>query len=353
MVIDLEIYITKIKELAKKFSYYDFISILKELDKEIINGNIHHINSEFVYYFDQIISMVNDKYIVDGEEGTLGHMLIENALLNKERLTPTLAMSFFLEQKTNLGLDDICNEFYFSYLNEKYYRMMITEHHDTGRSDISINWKCYSDPNKNTDEHNYGMMSDILHELTHVYQLSRTEETENTFDKLAYYDYQKDNILIENGANNSHLLFHQALLSEFMADEQAYVFMLQLAQKHPEYFNDDLLEKKKKEYQNRKNENYGNYGANPRAAYAELISDMKVFNERHLTGPSLARVKNIFEEIETLNKKSEPLIAELQEQGISEKGQDSYYNIYLKSLYRFDGQNIILNDNGQKGINHH
>lgn len=346
----MEIYVARIKELMKDFSYYDFISLLKELDKGIINGDIHHINPEFVYYFSQIISMVNDKYIVDGKEGTLGHMLIENALLNKEKLTPTLAMCFFLEQKANLGLDDICNEFKFTSL-QRGTRMMITHYHDTDHADITINWESYTDPKKSADEHNYGMMFDILHELTHVYQLSRTEEAENPFDKLAYYDYQKDNFLIMNGGNNEHSLFHQALLSEFMADEQAHVFMLQLAQTHPEYFNDNLIEEKKKEYQFRKTDTSYNYGNNPREAYAELISDMKKINERYLNGPSLGRVKKVFERIEEFNEKSEPLITELQKQGISEKGQDSYYNIYLKSLYRFDGQNIVLNDAGQKGIN--
>ena len=47
-------------------------------------------------------------------------------------------------------------------------------------------------------------------------------------------------------------------------------------------------------------------------------------------------------QIEELEQKSLPLIADLQEQGISEKGCDCYYNIYLKSLCRFDGANIVL-----------
>ncbi len=283
MVIKTEIYVARIKELMKNFSYYDFISLLKELDKEIINGDIYHINPEFVYYFGQIISMVNDKYIVDGKNGTLEHMLIKNAFLNKEKLTSTLAMCFFLEQKANLGLDSICNEFKFTSL-QRGTHIMITHYHDTNHADITINWESYTDPKKS-------------------------------------------------------------------ADEQAHVFMLQLAQTHPEYFNDDLIEEKKKEYQFRKTDASYNYGNNPRETYAKLISDMKKINERYLNEPSLGRVKKVFERIEEFNEKSEPLITELQKQGISEKGQDSYYNIYLKSLYRFDGQNIVLNDAGQKEIN--
>lgn len=92
-------YISKLKELSSNFSYYEFINILKELDDKIASGELYQIKSEFIYYFKQIINMINDKYIVDGSKGTLGHMLVENALLNKKKLTPTLSLCFFLEQK--------------------------------------------------------------------------------------------------------------------------------------------------------------------------------------------------------------------------------------------------------------
>jgi len=354
LVIDLETYILRIKEIANNFSYHQFIDLLKELDNEIINGNISHLNPEFIHYFNQITSMVNDQYIVDDKPGTLGHMLVENALLNKERLTPTLSMCFLIEQKSNLGLDNVCNEINFSHLNGNYYRMMITNNHDNGQANISINWGHYSKPKENADEYNYDMMFDILHELTHVYQLTRNEQTDNIFDLLTYYDYQKDSILIRNGGNNNNILFHQALLSEFMADEQAHVFMLQLARNHPEYFNEELIQKRQSSYQSRKNGTYGDYGANPREAFNGLIADIKKTYDEYPNEPSVAFIKPMLEEIENLNQKSQPLIAQLQMQGISEKGWDSYYSIYLKSLYQFDGDNIILNNELQnkasKGI---
>lgn len=337
-------YIISLKELTNNFSYHQFINLLKEIDNEIINGNISSLKPEFIYYFNQIICMVNDNYIIDDKPGTLGHMLVENALLNKERLTPTLALCFLLEQKEKLGLDRICNTINFLHIKGNNYRMAVTNYHDRGEPDISINWSHYSKPKENTDEYNYDIMFDILHELTHVYQLTRTEQSENPFDKLAYYDFKKDGILIDNGGNTSNIFFHQALLSEFMADEQAHVFLIHLSQKHPEYFNPDLIQKKQIQYQNRKNGTYGNFGANPREAFLELISDIRKTYEENKNEESLAFIKTMLEEIEILDKRSQPLIEQLQMQGISEKGWDSYYSLYLKSLYQFDGEKIIFNN---------
>lgn len=344
-------YTNILKSLLNDFSYQRFTSLLKEIDCEIINNNIHNFDSEFMYYFKQIIGMVNDQYLVDDKPGTLGHMLIENSLLNKERLSPTLVMCFFLEQKKMLGLDDCCNTINFANLNGGNYNMKITQYHETGKTDLSINWKHFADLKKNTDEYNYEMMWTILHELTHVYQSTRTEDTENAFDKIVYYDYQKSSTLINNGGVNSNMFFHQALLSEFMADEQAHVFMLHLAQKHPEYFNPELIQQKLMTYQNRKSGVYGDYGADPRKAFSTLIFEIKkTFENYSNTHP----MRIMLAQIEELEQKSLQLITELQMQGISEKGYDCYYNIYLKSLCQFDGENIILNNEMQnkssKGI---
>ena len=335
-------YTDALKDIVNNFSYSHFIDFLKEVDVEILNGNISDLEPVFINYFSQVISLVNNQYIADDKPSTLGHMLVENALLNKERLSPMLLVCFFLEQKANLDLDTICNEIHFSHLNENCYRMMITNNYDNGNVNISINWTHYSKQKETVDECNYDIMFDILHELTHVYQLTRTEQTENIFDKLTYYDYQKDCILIKNGGNNENVFFHQALLSEFMADEQAYVFMLQLAKKHPEYFNTDLIQNKQNEYQKRKNGTYGEYGANPREAFAGLISDIRKMYEDYPNERSVAFIKPMLEEIEILNQKSKPLIIQLQLQGISEKAWDSSYSIYLKSLYQFDGKDIVM-----------
>lgn len=336
-------YTNYLKELTTNFSYHQFASLLKEIDNEVVNGNVRYLDSEFIYYFKQIIGLVNDNYLIDGKPGTLGHMLVENALINKERLTPTIAMCFLLEQKQNIGLDNCCNDFKFTNLDARSsYRMAINHYHDGGMSDFNINWGHYASQKVDIDEHNYNVMSDILHELTHVYQLSRTEQTDNIFDRLIYYDYQKDSILLQNGGNNGNPFFHQALLSEFMADEQANVFMLQLSQNHPEYFNDELIQKKEQSYQYRKNGTYGEWGANPREAFVDLIANIRKIYEEHPNEPSVAFIKSMLDKIEVLNQKSQPLIAQLQMQGISEKGMDTYYSIFLDMLYRYDGKDLVF-----------
>ncbi len=340
-------YTNKLKDMSIDFSYYQFLELLQQIDKDVVDGTLNYFDSECIYYFKQIISMVNDQYIVDNKPGTLGHMLIENTLIKKERLTPTLSMCFFLEQKENLGLGSVCNEIIFNNLNNNCYHMMIAHDHNNGRSNLSINWGYYSKSKLNVDEYNYDVMFAILHELSHVYQLTRTEQTDNLFDKLICYDYQKDSILIKNGGDNGNIFFHQSLLTEFMADEQAYVFMLQLSRNHPEYFNDELIQKNQILYQNRKIGVYGDYGANPREAFNGLISGIRKTYEEYPNEPSVSFIRPMLEEIEILDKKSRPLIEQLQKQRISEKGWDNYYNIYLKSLYKFDGQNIIMNDEMQ------
>lgn len=342
-------YIARLKELLNQFSFSEFKTLLNELDTEIIQGNIISFNKEFIYYFEQIMGFVNDQYIVDGKNQTLGNMLMTNALINKAKLTPTLIMSFFLEQKRNLNLENICNRISINHYNS-YYRMMITNEHDNENCSLGINWEYYKKFKDNPDEFNFAIMQDILHELTHVYQLSRTEQMDNLFDKLTYYDFQKDTILINNGGAITNPLFHQALLSEFMADEQAMVYMLTLSKNHPEYFNEDLIQKKEEAYKSRKNSSDFDYGSNPRKAFSSLISDIeRAYGNNTNTHP----IRVMLNQISEIEKKSQPIKAALELQGISEKATDSYFNIYLKSLYQFDGQNIVLNGETQeKGLSH-
>ena len=348
----MEQYILQLKKLTSSFSYHEFISLLKQIDSEIVNGKIKYLNSEFIYYINQIFSMVNDNYLVDGKPGTLGHMLIENALLEKKKITPTLAMAFFLEQKNNIGCDDVFNNI--SFYERKNCTMFIYDEKNV----FNINWKIQDIFGEDIDRYNYEIMMIILHEVTHVYQSTRKEDTESIFDRLFFYDYQQLKNL-QNGMDySSSLLMHNSFLSEFMADENAYVFMLYLAQQHPEYFNENLIQEKLSDYQARKNGGYGIYGANPRQAETKLIQETKEVLEdvkenyeqavRDMGIDHVAWIINTDEKILTkaqeIDMKRQPLIEQLQMQGISEKGNDSYYNIFLQTLYHFNGQSIILNN---------
>ena len=348
----MEKYILQFKKLTLNFSYHDFIFLLQQLDSEIVNGNIDYLSSELTYYIDQLFSMVNDNYLVDGKPGTLGHMLIENALLEKRKLTPTLAVYFFLEQKHNINCDEVFNNICFYKLNNG--DMYI----DDENNNFNINWSVQDRFGEDIDRYNYEMMCTIMHELTHVYQTTRTEETENTFDKLVFYDYQQLKNLQQGMDYGSSLLMHNSYLSEYMADENAFVFMLDLAQTHPEYFNEKLIQSKLDEYQARKTYRHGDYGANPRRAEAKLIQEswdaLKYLRENYeesVKNMGVDQVNWLIKTNETMlakaqeiDQKRETLIAQLQEQGISEKGNDIYYNIFLQTFYHFDGQNIAFDN---------
>lgn len=358
----MEKYISMIKELTTNFSFQDFISLINSLDKEIINGNIKELNSEFIYYYYQIISMVNDNYKIDDDKlGTLGHMLVENALLEKKKITPTLAVCFFLEKKHDLEFDQIFNKI--SFYEQEGCSAFINDENDN----FNINWQVQDRFGEDVDRYNYEMMKVILHELTHIYQATRTEETTNIFDKLVFYDYQQLKNL-QNVMNYSlDRLIHDSFISEFMAEENALVYMLNLAQQHPEFFNNELIQTKISEYQARKKGNFGEVGNNPRKAEEKIIQLCKDnleytrnnyekqvrFNGIEHTTWIINTNEKMLANYEEIDKKRNPLIAQLQAQGISEKENDSYYNIYLKTLYQFDGQSIILNSNVQeKGFSH-
>lgn len=360
VVVYMEQYLAKLKDLKEHFSYSEFISFMEQLDFEIINGNINFLSEEFIYYFNQIISMVNDNYLIDNNEfGTLGHMLLENALIEKKKITPTLSMCFYLEQKQKLGLDNIFNNV--SFYEKKNSDMFIDDENQT----FNINFKLLNNMSNDVDKYNYYTMTSILHEITHIYQVTRSENTENVFDKLALYDYQQLKNLQQGMDYGSSRTLHDAYISEFMADEQALVFMLNLSQQHPEYFNDDLIQTKQIEYQKRKTGGYGNYGFNPRQAETFLIQENKALLEeiknnydqavRDMGSEHVSWLIDTNEQMiatfEEIDKKRKPLIEQLKMQGISEQGYDSYYNIYLKSLYQYDGNQIILNDQEKKGFN--
>ena len=163
------------------------------------------------------------------------------------------------------------------------------------------------------------------------------------------------------------LLIHNSYISEFMADENAIVFMLTIAKKHPEYFNEELIQTKLTDYQNRKNSGVGSVGADPRTAEEKMVQLSKdmleeiesnyekyvKFNGIEHTTWFINTNKKMLANFEKINQKRNPLIAQLEMQGISEKGYDMYYNIFLKSLYQFDEQNIVLNEKTEeKGFNH-
>ena len=359
----MEEYILRLKQLSSNFSYEAFIDLLKEIDSQIISGNITYLGTEFVRHFDYITNFTRDTYVLENNQlGSLGHFLLETTLLEKREISPTTAICFFLEQKKKLGFENICNEISFDAQGKTI--MYIDDSKNNGL--LSINCKYFKNLEATTDERNYEMMWAILHELAHVYQYTRTEETDNVFDKLVYYDYQQLKNLQQYGtAYSDDYRAHQAFISEVMADEQADVFMLDLCGKHPEYFTADLIEKKKLVYKNKKyNKNNLGYITefNPRAQELYYMWDLKDylaqsiddFDNQSQAYPQgvystiLSKNKEILIRADEICEKRKPLIEKLEMQGISERSSDKYYSIFLNTLYSFDGETIVLENDLEK-----
>ena len=358
----MEEYKNRLKELISNFSYEEFIGLVNEIDQLVITGKLKHFDSEFIYYFDQITSFTNESYLIDNNQpGTLGHMLLETTLLEKRKISPTTAICFFLEQKKNIGLDNLCNDV--SFYDMENSAMYIDDRINNGLLNININY--FETLESSIDSNNFRMMWMLLHELTHVYQYTRAEQTENVFDKLAYYDYQQLKNLQQFGNGyNTVLRIHQSFLSEFMADEQAHVFMLNLGNKHPEYFNTELLKNHQEYYQNRKQgfRNIDDY--DPREVEAAYISEIKGYlteaiedfdeqvkgysNNPEFLRQLISQWSEIVVRADQISEKRQPLIEKLRMQGISEKSSDKNYSIYLNSLYSFDGDNITLDSSFEK-----
>lgn len=335
----MEEYKSVLKRLIDNFSYYEFIDLIDKIDNSINENGLLHFDSEFIHYFDILRSLVNDKYLVDGKPSNLGHMLVENALLSKKKLTPCLCLSFILEQKSKLGFSDICNDITFSQYIGENVRMSITKYTDSDLMNFKINWNEFKKID-DVDSFNYELIFCLLHEITHIYQFTRSEQDKNDFDKLAYYDNQIANAITKNTTIDRNLMFHQSLLSEFMADEQSHVFMMNLINKHPEYFNNEIIMRKKEEYRQRKDKNNGSFGSDPRKSFSELLDYMKIMYNRYDSNKG----REIIKDVEDISKKEEDIIMALQKKGISERAFDKYYNIYLRRLYTFDGENIIFDN---------
>lgn len=146
---------------------------------------------------------------------------------------------------------------------------------------------------------------------------------------------------IMGGTNGGAVIGHKSFISEQMADEQADVYMLNLANEHPEYFNKDLISQKLEQY-NQGKTIISDYYTDPRNMFDMYLEDIRTAyrnrNESHT-------VKPILQEVEQIKKKQEPLIEKLKSQRISECLGDSYYNIYLNSLYKYEERTFSFNNN--------
>lgn len=327
-------YINHLKEMATNFSYYEFIEILKEIDNEIVNGNIESIGPEFIYYFNQIMGLVNEQYIVDGKPGTLGHMLIENALINKQRISPTLMMYFYIEQKDKLGLNNTYNNIKFTDRNEVSTMGVTIGNPLTLKLNLD-----YLKKTDDVDSYNYEIMEGLLHEITHVYQYNVSKDTDNLFAKLTYYDIESYLAIFKYLSETERNIIYSSVLSEFMANEQSKSYMLNIAENHPEYFNQQLIEKKKIQYIKERR-------SSPRQQFTESLGFL-----RFLYRDKMELIQPFFDKLEQISVESSKIEEELRTQGISEDINYNYFNIFMNTLYKFDGEKLNFDNQRQLAQN--
>lgn len=340
-------YIEELKRLNKNFSYQDFINLLNKIDIDFLNGNFTVVNNEFLYYFNNLMDLVNDKFMVDGKHITLGNMLIENKMLNKEIITPTLLMYLYCDKKRSIGLEDYANVIKINHNNSSSIGITQSDSGDRLYLEIDINF--IKQDNMAVDEYNYKLIQAIMHEIVHVYQATRKEDSDNLFDRITYYDNQISAIIIKElfRGSNGDFYFHEHQLTENTAEETAQVYMLQTYGTRPDLFNQELLDYKKELYMIRKNEVTYQYPRKSQDYILQVILDMfKSLNPNNKQ--IMEKVENILKKINAIKEKQKPLLEKLKKQGISEDFDDSYYNIYLKSYYQFDGKNIVIQNETEK-----
>lgn len=309
-------FIQELKRLNENFDYQEFLTLLKQIDR--LAGYVYSFDEEFLLYFYRLMSRKDEHYVVDEELVTLGHYLIEESLRKREELSPSLIVYFFLEQKERAHLADYCNCIQFT---GGPFPMGIVQDKNQCPDYCLMNMNSYLRFTNDPAAYNYMVMRDVLHEITHIYQQTRKEDSSNLLERLDYYDNQIDMLVVHKlfgGTTCPNLAAHFALSIELMAYEQAEIVMDFLIRKHPEYFRTGLTLSDWSVatiYNNRRN-NLCNY-------LRDNIPDSDCKNE-------------VLAEIAVIEEKRRPLIETLQSLGISDSSPDGLrFSIFFRSFYSY------------------
>ena len=314
-------FIQELKRLNENFDYQEFLTLLKQIDR--LAGYVYSFDEEFLLYFYRLMSRKDEHYVVDEELVTLGHYLIEESLRKREELSPSLIVYFFLEQKERAHLADYCNCIQFT---GGPFPMGIVQDKNQCPDYCLMNMNSYLRFTNDPAAYNYMVMRDVLHEITHIYQQTRKEDSSNLLERLDYYDNQIDMLVIRElygGTSSPNMFAHYSLSIELMAYEQAEVFMDFLVRNHPEYFRGDLTPsdwlEKSDAYSNRRQRLYD---------YLNLLKKSGV--------PYVACIDEVLAKIAIIEEKRRPLMETLQSLGISDASMDGLrYNIFLHSFYSY------------------
>lgn len=309
----------ELKTILNNFSYQNFMILLEQIDNE---KNLSYEAQQMLF---SIMKMINDNYIVNGQPGTLGHMLLEQKLINKQRISPSLLLFFFEEQLEKIGVQKIPVEF----VPSADYKMCFYTENNGNIQKMFVSLSQF-DGIKDVDQYNYELMHCALHEIVHAYQKRCSEYYVNDYERRVGQDYQVMDVFIMNFSNNStggNILFHESFVSEQEADNISLNYMIYIASSHPEYFNDELVKNALKEYNERlENEFY----SNPYDQFNWLLDHTKncLINFNQFTDSAKDKINN-------LRKRS------LENKTLSEATNGINHNIFLGEDY-FKKNNFCL-----------
>lgn len=312
----------KLEQLVESFSYYDFIDLLAEID---LHPNLSGRGQQLLF---NIMKMTNDNYLVDGVPSTLGHMLLENKLINKEKITPTILFFFFEEQLEKIGVSKIPITFYGG-----NYDMCHRDYDESAAEEIDVNLNRFN-KHQDVDSYNYEVMYSALHEIVHAYQHKCLEFSNDDKENLTAQNYANGEDFIKNFMGNStesNSVIHDSLVFEIEADNNSMLYMIQIAQKNPEYFNQQLLNKKVESYKERLD--YQHNVKSPYSSFEWLISYLEKLlkDSNQLTDEHIKKI----DQIRTKNQNCEMIDNDLC---------SIDYNIFLKQYYTFDGEKLITGE---------
>lgn len=312
----------KLEQLVENFSYYDFIDLLAEID---LHPNLSGRGQQLLF---SIMKMTNNNYLVDGVPSTLGHMLLENKLINKEKITPTMVFFFFEEQLEKIGVPKIPITFYGG-----NYDMCHKVDYESGAEVIDVNLNKFNKYD-DVDSYNYEVMYSALHEIVHAYQRKCMEFSNDDKENLTAQNFANAEDFLKSFMGNStesHIIIHDSYIPEIEADNNSMLYMIQIAQKNPEYFNQQLLNEKVERYKERLD--YEHNVKSPYSMFEWLISYVEKLlkDSNQLTDEHIKKI----DQIRTKNQNCEMIDNDLC--GID-------YNIFLKQYYTFDGEKLITGE---------
>lgn len=249
----------KLSELTnKEASLNEIQDFLYELDSIMISISVNIFDEKFLLPF---YSLLNRRK----GSSTIGEFFLNKYLINKEKITPSLIMYFYLKQKDELGFKETYNRFEIGTHDIAY-----TEHYEAKY--MYLNYLSYYKKYNDAEEFNYQCMEDVIHEITHIYQFSISPDTKDIYEMLIYNDIQLWEL-----SKKSKILNYEGLHDTYAIEHHANIFsrhyMINYANKHPELFNSNFIKRKQEKFEKKVNGNFESRYCGIRNFFRYLLFD--------------------------------------------------------------------------------